>query len=784
MEKYKNSYSNILGKAALFACAVALFVLICFSVVSTVKPTALVSIALAFGGALIGFPRLRERISLPMLVLAAFVAVSGVSTFYAISGKFALQEFLKLLISFCVAMFFLATVKGTGAVPGRRIASFFEGASALAGLVSIDLLSTHLISDPVLSFLGRFSENYSTTMSGVEDGTRMISIFANPNVFAGCVGIGVLLSLGLVLSSESRKERAIHVVCLFVNALSFLLAFSMGATAFIALAFVLYLLTERRERLAGLFVLMAETMVTVLAATVATAMTAFEAWDGFQPVPMLAVVAGAAALCLLDRFVGQAIGNKFAAHGKAVLAAVAVVLVAVVGVGVAAYHLTGVAVLQPGESLRRSVYPTPGAYTLSAQVDGNVTVTVETQNQVDTMMHTSTVLYRGALADASFTVPEDSMVVYLTFYTSEGASLETAACVGTESVEVPLDYKLLPEFIANRLQGLWANQNAIQRTVFFEDGMKLFRRSPVVGLGMGCFETAIKSVQSFFYETKYAHNHYVQTLAETGVIGLIFFIAAIVTAAAAVVMELRRKDDMHPLTPALGAALLFIAGHSAMEVNFSFYAYLPFAFGVFALIGLCCGRSLSPKWFTVKVKTYALCAVGLLVAVFTVFLVQNVSAERLIDTAPSMKNLVKAAKMDKFEYTDYMLSYVVNSSEFADNYEAQTQADEFAAVLSEIDSNTVPRYLAMFYFQRGNVKSGLAMVEKYLDYMTSDAQAWDIGLKILRTYQVNTEEFRSGVSRIAAMLDEWNNNNLGTITLEEDNLAFLAWYSSQEVPAQ
>lgn len=83
-------------------------------------------------------------------------------------------------------------------------------------------------------------------------------------------------------------------------------------------------------------------------------------------------------------------------------------------------------------------------------------------------MHTSTVLYQGALDQASFTVPEDSMVVYFNFTASQAVSLDSVSYTGANgSDSVPLGYKLLPSFIANRLQGLWANQNAIQRLVFF-----------------------------------------------------------------------------------------------------------------------------------------------------------------------------------------------------------------------------------------------------------------------------------------------------------------------------
>ena len=71
-----------------------------------------------------------------------------------------------------------------------------------------------------------------------------------------------------------------------------------------------------------------------------------------------------------------------------------------------------------------------------------------------------------------------------------------------------------------RIQTLRSEGNVVQRLVYVKDAMQLFRRSPVVGLGMGAFENGIYNVQSYHYETKYVHNHYVQTMVDTGVIGL------------------------------------------------------------------------------------------------------------------------------------------------------------------------------------------------------------------------------------------------------------------------
>ena len=767
--------STIPAKVALPLCAIAFFFVVCLSAVSTVKPIAVLCVILAFAGGFAGFKRLRERFTLPMVALALFVTIGGISTFYAVSGKFALQEFLKLLISFSLAVFMLAVTRGENATPARRIASVLESFTAISGLVSIDMISTRILSGAVKAILQLFSTNYPDSFTGLEVGIRINSLFQNPNVFGSIVGLGVLLSLGLVLSSENPRERTGHIICLYINALSFLLAFSMGSIAFIAVAFVLYLFSELPSRRAQLFVLMVETLVLTLVPTALISTTSFDAWTGINVIPVISAMMGSVALWLSDYLIGQPIGQKLSAHNKLLTGFICTVLVSLVAFALAAYNLTGPLTLSANESVRRSAYPAPGEYTINATADRPIKVTIHYQNEQDTMMHTETKLYSGSLLGATFTVPEDSLVVYFTFSSSEDAYLESVECVGETSVSVPLDYRLLPYFIANRLQGLFANENAIQRMVFFEDGMKIFARNPLFGLGLGSYENGIKSVQSFFYETKYAHNHYIQTLAETGVIGLILFVLMLLVCAAAVIFDRRKKENSHPLTPALGAALVFMAGHALMEVNFSYYAYLPMAFAVIALIALCCGDAIpaASKMMSVKAKSTAVLACAVLTAIFSYFLLSNISASQMVNKTPTMATLVNAASIDKFEYADHMLSYVINASKFPDNQNVQAQAAEYAQELMKLDSNTVPIYLASYYFSFGDLDTAFEMLEKYLHYCASDERAWAQAINLLKANYSNKDQYTDGVRRVIAFYKEWTESNMGTITISDSDRIFL-----------
>lgn len=741
--------------------AVLFFLTVCLGSAATVKSTAVVLVFLTLSAVFFFYGKLRDRIRPPVMALGLVVLMDGLSNLYAASGKFALYEFLKVLIAFCMAL--LLTAVSGDRNPGRQVACVLEGFAAITGLVSVDLLSTRWISTFVLNLLRQFTPDY-TALTAVEEGTRMTSLFMNPNIFAGCAGIGVLLSLGLAVSTEVRRERAVHLVCLFVNALSFVLAFSIGACLTIVLGFLTLLVLERPDRRTGLLLLMLETFVLTLLAVFPISRTSLTAWSGVQPIPLLCLVVGAAALCLLDRL-GQRLAVRLAERPRAVFGLAAGILAGLAVFFAASCLLTGAVTLQPGETLRRAVYPRPGSYTVASQTDGQAEVRIESQNRADTMMHTSTVLYRGPLDQAAFTVPEDSTVVYFSFSAAVPVHMDAVTYAGEAGHgKIPLGYLLLPEFAANRLQGLFANQNAIQRLVFFEDGLKLFHRSPLIGMGLGAFENGVKSVQSFYYVTKYAHNHYIQTLAETGLVGLVLFVGLLAVSAAAV-----WRGRREPLAPALGAALVFMAAHGAVEVVFSSYAYLPAAYGVFAAINLTCGNALTAPWTERRgLKAGMLLGICGMLAAFGILLNGNMRAQSLFRGAEDLTDLQEAIRLDPFEWADYMLAYVVRATDAAADSEVRRQADAYALRLAQLDSNSVPLYLAEYYLKTDRMAQGLEMAEKYVDYVSSDPSAWQKAFDLLARYEEDSEVYRTGILGLAGRLDAWNSENMGKISVDQE----------------
>ncbi|MBR2934101.1 MAG: O-antigen ligase family protein [Oscillospiraceae bacterium] len=770
-----SSLTRSLHRASPVALPILFFLIMCFGHQSTSRPTLLVLVGLVLVFGIVRFRTLRDRIHLPLMALTVFVTMGGVSTFYAVSGKFALEEFLGIAVAFC-AVVLLLLLPGEETAPARKIASVLAWAAALASLFSIDLIATKLLSGTLHVFFSLFSSAFMD-LTGVEAGVRMISIFGNANIFAGCIGIGVLLSLSLVLSSETKWERRAHVCCLYINSLAFLLAFSMGASASIAVAFPVFLLLEHKDRRGDLFLLMINTLMVAAAGVAVCSMTALDRWDGIQPIPLLCLVAGSILLCLLHELVGFRLAHVLSGKGRLLVVMTVTFLVLLAGFFVAAYNVTGPVHLSQGSSLNRAAYPDPGSYTISAVGGENVQVNIRSQNKHETMMHTYTDLYKGALNEASFTVPEDSLVVYFLLSAKQDTTLEQVVYTGQAGQgSVPLGYPLLPGFIANRLQGLFANQNAIQRTVFFEDGIKIFKMRPVFGFGLGAFMSVVQSVQDFYYETRYVHNHYIQTLLETGLVGLFLFLSLLVLSAVCV-LKARKRDGFHPLTPALGASLVFMSVHAGVEMAFSVYCYLPLAFGVFALIDLCCGDVLPRPGKQIRT---ALCLISAaLLLVFSFFVTRNMTARSITEQSKSFENYDRAATIDPFEWKDYAINYMLSSTRSDASEAIRQRGDYYARRLDCGHSNIVYLRLTQYYLATGQIEQAMRMAQTHAGYIASSSSEWCNLMNLLSRYAQTDPVFLDGVAQLAKMMDAWNEAHIGHVELDGHTQAFVNWALAQ-----
>ncbi len=665
----------------------------------------------------------RESPRLFFLFYSLYLLWMALGVLWACSGKFILREFSKQLFCLPLTLYILFLMPEKEKAI-RKLLFLMSAVGAFYAILSVDNATAGL-SCSLLNLIPGFSAD----STGFEAGTRLTGIFSNGNISAGLLALCIFLSLYLLESSENRRQRVFAAAFASLQAGTFLLNFSLGATGFFIISAVVYLIFAGERRI-SVFLRMLEIAVPVLIA-VFLSFRYFEVSDGSRVIPLIAALLSAALTVLLELAVFPRLSRALNARGKLTAAVFIVVLLAVAAYASAGLLLGGEAEIAKGQSLRRSAYPSAGDYSLSLSADGNVNVRVVSQDEREVVMHTETVLFSGAANDAAFTVPEGSKVVYLTFSTSDRATLREASLLGPESIRLHLDYPLLPGFVANRLQGLMANENAIQRAAFFRDGMKIFRDHPILGAGLGCFETLLFGYQEFYYETKYVHNHYIQVLLDCGAVGLLLYLALLVLTAGALWRGRRNDGPYRSLHPALCAAFAMIVLHSIMEVVMSTSVYLPYAWTILCVAAVCYAPPLKKR----SLGSVSAALSGAVAFIYAVLIILNLSANASVRKSTSnavrfFNALERAAKTDIFEKNDWMVSYIDTCADTGSaTYRAQ--ADIYSEKLLDVPSNSLHQYLLHYYLSFRDYDHTLLAARRSIGFNYSNSKNWNSCFHIL-----------------------------------------------------
>ena len=673
----------------------------------------------------------RKRIwNLPSLLLLGYAAFSLVTIFWAMSGKFHLREGSKLLI----AVFFFLLVAMHGRFDrafARRVMGVIAGISALYALLSVEAVSTGLTKTLLVRLPMWDTEKI------VFQNSRLNGIFGNANIEASIYAIGIFCAIALVCGAEKKWQRALWAAAAAVDALAFLLVFSMGAMACFAAAVVVYLIFAGKGRVAAL--------LRMLEAAVPAFMCGFAAFAlfgrGRVGLVLPVLLANAAVAAVLELTVMEKLSRVLEKHQRAAFGVLIGAVLCVAVYAVAALYVTGPYTF--GMAIYRSARLNAGEHTITVEADGEVWLTIFSRDRLELLNMTQTGLYDGPAEGAvAFEVPEGSKITVVRMSAAEGVTVRGAVIDGEQAL--PLRHKLLPGFASERIQYVGASTSEEQRATFREDALKLWRLSPIIGNGVGAFETGVTSVQDYPYETKYVHQHYLQVLLEDGVVGLALFAGAL----AAMLLALWKKrkqmqeNEYYWLYPALCAEFVMNGAQMCWDVSMSMIVFLCMTYALYGLIVATCAEPFAEKAAAEengkKKKAQAkgpdtsllarnigigFTAVVLLTLCGNLYATSKANAP-VGSTDEFMSNLSAAARLDLYEHNDQKLSYVVASlNEGGEAYRAQ--ADEYAAQLAGAQSNTIPRYLVGYYLQTEQYDKAIDEAILGASYSASDADTWD-----------------------------------------------------------
>lgn len=604
-------------------------------------------------------------------------------------------------------------------------------------------------------------------------GGRINSTLQYPNTLASYLMATYFIALGLQLESKKLWQKAVYGGAGFILFFTFLLTYSRGAWLQFPIMYVIFLfMLFDIYKVAGAVLISAGTFLVSFALLQPAA--GYISGGAVQKIWLL-ILAGSlvtAALNMASKFIITALEkvNKrtVTTAGISILSAVILLMAAVIIVAfnveapLELKHDAGEQNSSKAVSRIISNIEPDTQYNLSMKLESTtanpkqwacniIIYSLNGEGGNQTQLESKVFYNESGYISVPFNTNEDTQsvrVVVHNYYSDSYLNIEDVKLQYAEGKarKIILKYKYIPETLIGRFESLFINdESSFQRMAYYTDGLKIVREHLLFGAGGKAWEALYMKYQSFPYTSTQAHNYFLQTFIETGIIGLLL-LAAFIIAILKVSMTAIRKSTSSTVLKGLGIAAVSLAVHSIIDFDFSLFAVLLMVWTIIGLFGAANVNMQEHARASLKVRKAEvisvplICIAALILAISfnggLAYAKKAVEAVKAKDMASARKYYEKSASMDflKSSYKADLAQVYDAASRKIENGKtviADRQLFDKAEKLY-LSALSLDRYnprlnalMGALYMGRGEIEKGLQYVDKSVECQPMKSIAYE-----------------------------------------------------------
>lgn len=697
--------------------------------------------------------------------------------------------FLSLFLAYLISLPF--GISKSGALDGvMKCFAAFMGYKIAFELAKNSRLKEVLLDGIVLSGMvtGIFSLLGSGGIIDIKGvfgwGERLNGLYQYPNSTASILGAIFILNVFLLMDKKNVLLRVAYFTSASIMMLTFLETRSRGAMLTLAAAWTFaFLLCKAKDKLGLILYTSASTSAGIL--FYSPIYTSIVDKHNF-----LALFAGFITVSVLAGAIVEIANKKLSyLEAKFINRLLLGSLFAFVAAAIIAFNMTTPLKLS-GEHTQRNyeiyqVKPST-AYRLEFQAEslnaeaGNLNVIVNSVNRAKerSELYNNSLKVNGtSTGKLDFTTNDTTYFITLNFINGspdKGVSVDNCILKSADSgviiEKLKLDYRFIPADIAKKINEIsLKTESSSERLVFVRDGIKMFKDHFLTGTGGGGWRVLYTKYQSYNYTSTEAHNYYLQTAIESGILGVIAMFGILICFLIIGVKLYLQGKGNHYMLIGLISMLFELLTHAALDFDFSMYAiFLVLISGMGWLSSAATQEDIisikAARWRTAI--NLSVLTLSVVVAVFSITvyagLLQGAKAASLMSTdSPKAKAMYESA----------LESSVYNSALLMDYSQIMTievKQNKDTALIKQIYTNYKKveedepyetRYYGImmnFYMTYGFADDALALSERLIEVQPFKASSYETRADVcyvLIRYYFDKKDYRTALKYNGMILD-------------------------------